>query len=97
MSLYRSRYLMSGFVLLMLGIQFRMVHSFVLNQPTTERLARLSDSEPKTPSSSVNSFLMRVAPESRKTITPPRWMGLSLITVGAVVVLHGAVIPHVGD
>ncbi len=35
MSMYRNRYFLLGVLLLLLGIQFRMVDSFVLNESAT--------------------------------------------------------------
>ena len=97
MSPYRNRYLLAGFLLLFAGVQFRMVQSFVLNEPTTRALAKISEPATPTAESSMNSFLMRVVPNPRKTVTPPRWLGLSMITFGAVIVFHSLVIPRASD
>ena len=81
-------------LLLLIGIQFRMVHSFRLNEPTTrtlQRVMKVADAEP-TPRSM--DLMMRVHPHPTKTVTPPRWLGLGLLTIGAVVTLHALAMPR---
>lgn len=93
MSLYRNRYLLAGLLLLFVGIQFRMVHSVVLNESTTRAMAKLGNQTVVTQQSTMSNFLLRVVPNPTKEITPPRWFGLSMITVGMVIVCHAVVIP----
>lgn len=97
MSLYRNRYFLAGVLLILLGIQFRMVHSFVLNEPATRALARFSKQTAVAEQSSLSDFMMQVHPKPTKRITPPRWFGLSLITVGAIITLHAVAIPKHRD
>lgn len=94
MSFYRNRYLLAGLLLLLLGIQFRMVHSFVLNEPATRALAKFGEQASVSQQSTMTNFLLNVVPNPTKTVTPPRWFGLSMITVGAVIICHGIVIPR---
>ena len=94
MSLYRNRYFLVGILLILLGIQFRMVHSFVLNEPTTRALARFNKSSSIADNSAMSSFLMQVYPKPTKRVEPPRWLGLAMITVGAVITCHAIVIPR---
>ena len=93
MSMYRNRYFLAGILLILLGVQFRMVDSFVLNEPATRALARVSKSGAVADNSSVNSMMMRMYPSPRKRVEPPRWLGLALITVGAIVSFHAVAIP----
>lgn len=97
MSFYRNRYLLAGFLLLLVGIQFRMIHSFVLNEPATRALARFGKQASISQQTTVQSFLLNVVPNPTKTVTPPRWFGLSMITIGAVVVFHALVIPKLPE
>ena len=97
MSLYRNRYFLAGILLILLGIQFRMVHSFVLNEPCTRALARVSKSTAVAEQSSMTDFILQVHPKPTKRVTPPRWLGLSLITAGAIVSLHALAIPRYRD
>lgn len=94
MSIYRNRYFLAGVLLILLGVQFRMVHSFVLNEPTTRVLARVAKSPPVADNSSVSNLWLQVAPNPTKRIEPPRWLGLAMIAVGTVITCHAIVIPR---
>lgn len=94
MSMYRNRYFLAGILLILLGIQFRMVDSFVLNEPTTRALARVTQSTPVADNTGMTSFLMTVHPKPMKRVRPPRWLGLAMICVGAVISCHAIVIPR---
>ena len=93
MSIYRNRYFLAGLLLILLGIQFRMVDSFVLNEPATRALARFSKQTTVADNSSMSSLLMRVYPKPVKRVQPPRWLGLSMIALGAVMSCHALAIP----
>ena len=94
MSIYRNRYFLAGILLVLLGIQFRMVDSFVLNEPTTRALARITKSTPVADNSSMTAFMMQVHPKPMKRVQPPRWLGLAMIAVGAVICCHAVTIPR---
>ncbi len=94
MQMTRNRYFLLGVLLVLLGVQFRMVESFVLNEPTTRALARVTRN---TPIASNNDFMstmiLQVHPKPTKRVAPPRWLGLAFIAVGTVVALHALAIP----
>ena len=92
MSMYRNRYFLAGVLLVLLGIQFRMVDSFVLNESATRVLARVTKTS-VADNSGMNSLMMSFYPNPRKRVDPPRWLGLSLIAVGAIISCHALVIP----
>ncbi|TWU17633.1 hypothetical protein Pla52o_48480 [Novipirellula galeiformis] len=95
MTKYRHRYFFFGLLLVLLGVQFRMVDSFVLNESTTRTLARFSQTTTATNTSSmVDSILLRVHPKPMKRVEPPRWLGLSMIAFGTVITLHAFAIPR---
>lgn len=99
MKLSRNQYFMLGTLLILFGIQFRMVQSFVLNEPTTRALIRVSKSNPVTANegSSLGNFFRDVAvPRPKKKVEPPRWLGLALVALGAVVSLHAVAMPKQG-
>ena len=93
MSLYRNRYFLLGILLILLGIQFRMVDSFVLNERATRALARITKSQTVADNSGMNALMTFVYPKPMKRVQPPRWLGLALIAVGSVVSLHALSIP----
>ncbi|EMI46948.1 LPS O-antigen subunit length determinant protein (WzzB/FepE family) [Rhodopirellula rubra] len=96
MEMNRNRYFLIGVLLVLLGSQFRMIDSFVLNEPTTRALANMSRNATPTPSDSFSTFLMQVHPKPTKRVHPPRWLGLAMIAVGSVVSLHALAIPRNG-
>lgn len=93
MSKYRNRYFLSGILLLLLGIQFRMVDSFVLNETTTKVLAKVTRTKTVADNSMFGGLIRSVAPAPTKRVTPPRWFGLALIAIGSVVCFHSFAIP----
>ncbi len=92
----RNHLFMVGLLLVLLGVQFRMVQSFVLNEPTTRTLIKLSQKAPAavTNNSPLESFLAQLAPNPKKRIEPPRWLGLAMMAVGAVISLHALAMPR---
>ena len=95
MQFTRNRYFMAGMLLVLLGIQFRLVQSFVLNEQTTRTLAKVLKQSPVADNSpSMSSFLMQVYPNPTKNVQPPRWLGLAMVAVGAVVALHAMAMPR---
>lgn len=93
MSTYRNRYFLLGILLLLLGIQFRMVQSFVLNEQATRALARISKETAVADNSGMGAMLMQIYPKPTKRVAPPRWLGLSMIAIGAVISCHALTIP----
>jgi hypothetical protein len=94
MSLYRNRYFLSGILLILLGLQFRRVESFMLNEPSTRLVAKVTKTPLVDNSTTLGAFLQPMTPAPRKKITPPRWMGLSMIAVGCVIAFHSFSIPR---
>ena len=95
MSRSRQRYFLIGFLLLLLGAQFRMIDSFVLNETCTRMLAKVTKSSPVADNSAVSSLFWEVAPKSMTTkrIHPPRWLGLAMLAIGTVFCFHAITIP----
>ncbi|HZZ29530.1 MAG TPA: hypothetical protein VFE46_16140 [Pirellulales bacterium] len=82
MEFNRNQFFMIGVLLVLLGIQFRLVESATLNEKTTQFLATHMASAP--------SGMMAVLPGSavHKVIQPPQWLGWALVSSGAVCILH---------
>ena len=88
--LNRNHYLALGTVLVLLGVQFRFVESFMLNEQTSRFIAeRIQKKKQQQVDPNPFSALLSIPGASpRKTVRPPRWLGWSLISVGAVLILH---------
>jgi hypothetical protein len=74
----RHPVLLAGLLLFLLGVQFRVVESFTLNERSSHFVAaRLGGgAQPAT--------MPWQAPTLRKVVEPPRWLGLALMSLGAV-------------
>ncbi|HEY2841537.1 MAG TPA: hypothetical protein VGJ26_20425 [Pirellulales bacterium] len=93
MEFNRNHYFLAGVVVLLLGLQVRLVDSFVLTSDTTRFLAqRFQNARGATFTNIVST------PNSgpRKTVRPPDWLGWAIISVGSVLVLHSLAMPRPG-
>jgi hypothetical protein len=78
-------------VILLLGIQLRLVDSYVLNSEVSGFLLQMKGSvslnEPK-PAPLLNLWKATNAPLPKTTFHPPGWLGWAMMSVGVVLVLH---------
>lgn len=85
MEFNRNQFFLLGLVLLFMGIQFRLIDSFVLNEKASrfvsERMNSGSDA-------SVGSFMSTAGPTARRSVRPPQWIGWALMSAGSVFILH---------
>ncbi len=88
MDINRNHWLITGLVLLALGVQFRLVESIVLNEKCTQFIEERLNEKVELASVSPFSGLMSSPPPSHRTISPPRWIGWALLSVGGVMVVH---------
>ena len=89
----RNRYFMIGVLLFLLGIQFRMVESFVLNETSTRALSKFAQESQLASQDLGTALYMNVHPSPRKTVRPPHWLGWAMLTAGGVICLHALVLP----
>ncbi|MFN7737608.1 MAG: hypothetical protein ACK52S_11790 [Pirellula sp.] len=89
----RNRYFMFGVVLFFLGLQFRFVDSFVLNESSTRALHKIAKQAKVADANGATNAYMQVAPSPKKTVKPPNWLGFILLTAGGVMSLHAMVLP----
>jgi hypothetical protein len=89
----RNRYFMLGILILLMGIQFRMVESFVLNETSTRALAKIAKDTQLAGNDLATQYLYAMNPAPKKTITLPTWLGRALLAVGVVICLHALVLP----
>ena len=89
----RNRYFAFGVVLFFLGIQFRMVESFVLSEQSTRALHRFAKQSQIASNDGLTDVYMSVAQTPKKIIQPPPWLGWALITAGGVIGLHALAMP----
>lgn len=94
MELNRNQFFLVGVLLVLLGIQFRSVENFTLNEKTTRFLAtRFQDSSG---SGGLATTLPTAGSMPRKVVPVPPWLGFALLSVGTVLVLHSLAMPKPG-
>ncbi len=84
MEVNRNQYFLAGLVVLFIGLQLRMVESYVLNERASrfiaERVPALGDSD--------STLMPAAGPTPKKTLKPPTWLGYAVISLAAVLILH---------
>jgi hypothetical protein len=88
MDLNRNQFFLAGVLVLLMGIQFRMVDSFVLNQDFAKMISKKQHRPVATASFSIQTLLPIKTPAPARRVRPPQWLGYSLLSIGAVLVLH---------
>lgn len=78
---HRHHLLLAGLLLFLCGVQFRLVESFTLSERST-RFVAAQLGEPAV-RQQVAVWQGQELPV-RKTVHPPRWVGLALMSAGAV-------------
>jgi hypothetical protein len=77
----RQHILLVGMLLLLLGMQFRMVESVTLSERSSQLVAG-------SPATRTSPQLAWQNATNRKVVEPPRWLGLALMSVGSVLALR---------
>ena len=88
MDINRNQWFLLGMVLFMLGVQFRLIDSVVLNPQATKILAERSGHPVAAVNGAVSQVLSEDLPVPSYTWSPPEWLGWSLISLGSVLILH---------
>jgi hypothetical protein len=89
MDLNRNQFFLAGVLFLLVGIQFRLVDSVVLNPQSAKMFIKQANRPLATASFSIQALLPTDnKPAPARTVRPPEWLGFSLLSVGAVLVLH---------
>ena len=91
MEFNRNQYFMAGLVVFLLGVQLRMVDTFVLNERATQFLAqRIQEvkGQQVASASELPTFMAAQAPIARHRLEPPAWIGYATLSIGGVLVLY---------
>lgn len=75
--------LIVGLLLFFTGVQFRMVESFTLSEPSSQFVSVQMGARLQPQPSAWGTG------PGRKVVEPPRWLGLALMSVGSVLTLKG--------
>ena len=74
----RQHLLLVGLLLFLVGVQFRLVESFTLNERSSRFVAAQLGNAGQQQAAAWQGMPLR------KVVEPPRWLGLALMSVGAV-------------
>jgi len=96
MDITRNQWFLGGLVLVMLGLQFRMVESFVLTPECTKILAKQTGHPVAAVDNSMATLVGTPALPASKTVHPPEWLGWALLSIGAVMILQSLAMPPPG-
>src|SRR5262245_7755121 len=98
MDMNRNKLFTIGLVVLALGIQLRLVHTFILNEKASKFVAEKLDSPAPPANNGMPTFIMASAnqPVAKRPVQPPTWLGWSLMSVGFVVVCHAMAMKKAG-
>lgn len=94
MEFNRNQYFFLGLVVLLIGVQLRMVSSYTLTHEATKFLAE------RTQSSGSESALFSLSSDlgagPQKVVSPPEWLGWCLMSIGSVLILHSLAMKRPG-
>jgi hypothetical protein len=88
MEITRNQYYMAGLVLLFLGIQFRFIDTVELTPEFTQFLVERAGHPLAAVSATPQSYGLMERVGTKKSVRPPDWIGWSLLSLGAVLILH---------
>ena len=98
MDINRNQFFMAGLVIFLLGIQLRMVDTFVLNERATQfvhqRVQQMKGNQ--VASAGGLQTVFSGAPVAKHRVEPPAWLGWALVSVGSVLILHSLALKKPG-
>lgn len=88
MEINRNQVFIVGVVLVLLGIEFRMMDSFVLTPRATKLLAQQTNDPVATATNTLDTLTGAETKLPPKVLRPQEWVGWLMISVGSVLILH---------
>jgi hypothetical protein len=85
MDFNRNQIFLLGLLMLFFGFQFRVLDRFTLNDQTTRFLATNIQDNSESP---LRAAIAENGALPKQEVKPPIWLGYSLLSIGAVLVLH---------
>lgn len=97
MDLNRNQFFLMGLVVLALGLQFRLVDTYVLNAEATKFAAEKFGTPQQ--QAATTTFIPTLesagagSTATLRSVKPPTWLRWATISVGAVLILHSLAMP----
>ena len=88
MDITRNQWFFAGLVFLLLGLEFNMVDTFQLSPKFSQFLAERTNHPVASVSATTQTLFQTDNPPLQKSVSPPEWLGWSLLSIGSVLVLH---------
>lgn len=92
MRITRQHLLLGGLLLFFAGVQFRVVESFTLSERSSHFVSAQLGAGGQLP----QAMPLWQNTAARKVVKPPRWLGLALMSVGAVLTLKSLSMKNTG-
>lgn len=97
MEMNRNQYFFVAVLLMLIGVQLRMVLSYELKPEVTRFLAARTQSETSPRGVFLNASQSLPVNLPPKVVSPPDWLGWCLISVGAVLFFHSLTMKRPGS
>jgi hypothetical protein len=88
MDITRNQFFLVGLLLLLLGVQFRLIESIELTPELTQLLADRTSKPLASVSTAAQSLIPGDRTMVKRTVRPPEWLGWFLASIGGVLILH---------
>ena len=88
MDITRNQFFFAGLLCILLGAEFRLIDTVDLTPEFTLFLAERTGHPLASVSNASQTLTQSDRPLVKRTIQPPEWIGWSLISIGAVLILH---------
>jgi hypothetical protein len=87
MDLNRNHWFLLGLLVLLLGVEFRLIEAIELTPEFTKFVAERTG-RPVAAATQPFGSMLRAEPVPPRTVRPPEWLGWALVSVGVVAILH---------
>ena len=100
MTLTRDHFFFLGVFLILWGVEFRLVETFVLSEKASQVVMQRWGLGGQSAAAARADWPLRLdsrAGNQRFRWTPPEWLGWALLSIGSVLVLHSLAMPKPGS
>jgi hypothetical protein len=81
-----------GWMVLLFGLQLRVVEAYVLTPDATRSLAEWFGTPDDSPRGALERLALQTDSVAHHQVRPPLWLGWAMLSAGAVMVTHGLIL-----